>query len=93
MCQQNRKTPPGTPMQSWAMDLAKTRIYVDHGHFLGKMLLDAHSKWIEAFVVPSTSTDATFEKLRLIFTHGLPKVLISDNGTAFSSSSSWKRTG
>ncbi len=68
-----------------------THIHEDHaGPFLGKMLLivvNAHSKWIETFVVPSTSTVATLEKLRLIFaTHGLPEVLVSDNGTDFTSS-------
>lgn len=53
----------------------------------GKIILivvDGHSKWIEVFVVPSTSTAATIEKFRLTFaTHGLPEILVSDSRTAF----------
>ena len=49
--------------------------------------MDAHSKWIEVFIVPSTSTADTIKKLRVAFsTHGLPVTLVSDNGTAFTSS-------
>ena len=65
--------------------------HVDHaGPVLGKMLLiivDSHSKWIEVFIVPSTSTSDTIKKLRVAFsTHGLPETLVSDNGTAYTSS-------
>jgi transposase InsO family protein len=50
------------------------------------VIVDAHSKLIDAHVVASTSTSATLEKLRTVFaTHGLPEVLVSDNGPAFSS--------
>ena len=66
------------------------RVHIDHlGPFLGKLyllLIDAHSKWIEVHVVPSTSTKATIEKLRIIFaTHGIPEQLVSDNGSGFTS--------
>ena len=37
-------------------------------------------------VVPSTSTEATIEKLRIIFaTHGIPEQLVLDNGFGFNS--------
>ena len=50
------------------------------------IIVDSHLKWIEAFVVPSTSSTATIDKLRQVFaTHGLPEVVVSDNGTAFTS--------
>ena len=53
----------------------------------GKMVLilvDAHSKWVEAQVVSSTSAAAAIDKLRMIFaTHGLPNTIVSDNGPAF----------
>jgi transposase InsO family protein len=56
---------------------------------LGKTLLivvDAHSKWIDAHVVSSTSSAATIDKLRSAFaTHGLPQTIVSDNGPAFTS--------
>lgn len=54
----------------------------------GKILLiviGAHSKWIEAVPVSSTSSATTIKVLRNLFaTHSLPK-LILDNGTAFTS--------
>ena len=41
---------------------------------------------MEVHVVPSTSTKATYEKLRIIFaTHGIPEKLVSDNGSGFTS--------
>ena len=40
----------------------------------------------EVHVVPSTSTEATIEKLRIILsTHGIPDQLVSDNGSRFAS--------
>ena len=64
------------------------RLHIDHaGPYRGKtflMVVDAHSKWIEVSVVPSTSAAVTIDKLRHMFaTHGLPEVLVSDNGTGF----------
>ena len=66
------------------------RIHVDYaGPFMGKMFLlvvDTHSKWMEVAVVTSATTQSTIEKLRVMFaTHGLPDILVSDNGTAFTS--------
>eukprot|EP00800_Vazella_pourtalesii_P017293 TRINITY_DN5217_c0_g1_i1.p1 TRINITY_DN5217_c0_g1~~TRINITY_DN5217_c0_g1_i1.p1 ORF type:complete len:155 (+),score=12.53 TRINITY_DN5217_c0_g1_i1:249-713(+) len=50
------------------------------------LVIDAHSKWMEITVVASTTSHSTIEELRKMFaTHGLPEVLVSDNGTAFSS--------
>ena len=55
----------------------------------GKVLLiviDAHSKWIEAVPVPSTSSAATIKVLRNLFAaSGIPDLIISDNGTSFTS--------
>ena len=48
--------------------------------------VDAHSKWLEVEIVPSASTAVTVSKLRSMFTtHGLPHILVSDNGAAFTS--------
>ena len=90
-CQENQKSPSRAPMHPWEWpDRPWARIHIDYaGPVRGKMILvvvDSHSKWIEAHVVNSSTSQATIEKLRLIFsTHGLPEVLVSDNGTCFTS--------
>ena len=92
MCQRVRKMPPKRPIQTWEWpEKPWTRIHLDHaGPIQGKTVLiivDAHSKWIDAHIVPSTSSAATISKLRSTFaTHGLPEVIVSDNGPAFTSS-------
>ena len=59
------------------------------GPFLGRTFLivvDAHSKWLEVTPVSSTSSQQVVRVLRNLFsTHGLPDVIVSDNGTAFTS--------
>ena len=89
-CQREQKLPPKAPIQPWEWpEKPWTRLHIDHaGPVLGKMLLqvivDAHSKWIEAHIVASTSTSAAIDKLRQTFaTHGLPETIVSDNSTAF----------
>ena len=90
-CQENQKSPARAPMHPWEWpDCPWARIHIDYaGPVRGKMILvvvDSHSKWIEAHVVISFTSQATIEKLWLIFsTHGLPEVLVSDNGTCFTS--------
>ena len=87
-CQRNQKSPAPAPLHSWEWPIQPwRRIHIDHiGPFLGKYFLvvvDAHSKWIEIMVVPSTSA---IRHLRSVFaTHGLPEILVSDNGTGFTS--------
>ena len=50
------------------------------------VIVDAHSKWIEALTVNAATSNATIEKLQSVFTiHGLPEVIVSNNGTAFTS--------
>ena len=50
------------------------------------MVVDAHSKWIEAVPVPSTSSIVTITVLRNLFaTHGIPELIFFDNGTSFTS--------
>lgn len=56
---------------------------------MGRMfliLVDAHSKWMEVKPVSSATSAVTIEQLRSIFaTHGLPEMLVSDNGSVFTS--------
>ena len=88
-CQENQKSPTRAPMHPWEWpDCPWARIHIDcAGPVRGKMILvivDCHSKWMEA--MNSATSQATIDKLRLVFaTHGLPEVLVSDNGTSFTS--------
>ena len=90
-CQENQKLPPKVLMHPWEWpDRPWSRIHVDYeGPIQGKMVLvvvDARSKWLEALRVAAAISQSTIEKLRFIFsTHGLPEVLVSDNGTSFTS--------
>ena len=84
-CQLNQKSPAPAPWE-WPIQPWR-RIHIDHiGPFLGKYFLvvvDAHSKWIEIMVVPSTSAQHTIRHLRSVF--ATPEILVSDNGTGFTS--------
>lgn len=91
-CQLTRHLPAPVPLQPWECPQRPwARLHIDFaGPFLGHMylvLVDAHSKWLEVKRVSSATTTVTIEVLRSIFaTHGLPEMLVSDNGTAFTSS-------
>ncbi len=48
------------------------------------VLIDAHSKWVEAFCTPSSTSSAVIEELRPLFAKfGLPETIVTDNGTCF----------
>lgn len=57
------------------------------GPFQGKMILvviDSHSKWIEAYPTDSTTSAKVIELSRMLFAQfGLPEVLVTDNGPCF----------
>lgn len=90
-CQETQKKPKGVYMHPWEYPQHPwRRLHIDcAGPFLGKTFLivvDAYSKWIEAIAVNNATSATTIEKLRMVFaTHGLPDVLVSDNGTCFTS--------
>ena len=90
-CQSHTNKPPTATLHPWecpGQPWHRIRI-VYAGPFEGRMILiivDAHSKYIDAHIVPSATTDVTLTKLRQTFaTLGLPCVLVSDNGTCFTS--------
>ena len=66
------------------------RIHADYaGPFQGRMLLilvDAHSKWMDIHITSSATSAVTIEKMRSSFaTLGLPEIMVTDNGPAFTS--------
>ena len=77
-CQENQRSPAKAPMHPWEWpDRPWARVHVDYaGPVKGKMILvivDAHSKWIEAHTVSAATSQATIDKLQLVFaTHGPP---------------------
>ena len=88
-CQAHQNTPAKAPMQPWDWpEQPWSRVHVDYaGPFLGHMFLvamDAHSKWMEVALVTAANATQTIEKLRQMFaTHGIPKTMVSDNGSPF----------
>ena len=50
------------------------------------ILIDAHTKWIEVCKMKFITSSVTTERLRSVFaTHGLPKLIVTDNATTFTS--------
>ena len=90
-CQANRKSPPEAPLHPWEWPSKPwSRFHVDFAvPFMGTTFLiqvDAHSKWLEVVPVSTPSSQQAIKALRHIFsTHGLPEVLVTDNGSAFTS--------
>jgi hypothetical protein len=90
-CQEHSKLPTSTSLHPWEWPGKPWfRIHIDFaGPMDGKMILvivDAHSKYIDAHVMSSSTSAATITRLRQTFaTHGLPSTIVSDNGTAFTS--------
>ena len=89
-CQQHSKKPAlAQPHPFERPDQPWYRIHIDHAEFEGQLILvivDSHSKFIDAHIVPSTSSAQTIRKLRQTFaTHGHPHVIMSDNATSFTS--------
>lgn len=88
-CQEQRHNPAVAPLHPWDWpDRPWKRLHVDYaGPYLGKMffvIVDAHSKWMDVYPLNSATSATTIECLRSSFsTHGLPEVLVSDNGPCF----------
>lgn len=50
------------------------------------MLVDAGTKWLDVVIMSSIISSATVDKLQHIFmTHGLPKIIVTDNSSSFTS--------
>ena len=90
-CQQASSSPPKAPLHSWEWPSQPwSRLHLDFaGPFMGHMFLvmvDSYSKWLDVQIMQSITAEKTIEKLQSIFsTHGLPKQIVTDNGTSFTS--------
>ena len=90
-CQLTRHAPPVALLHPWEWPHRPwARLHIDYaGPLEGKMLLvvvDAHSKWLDVAVVTSATSSITIGKLQGMFaTHGIPDIIVSDNGTVFTS--------
>ena len=88
-CQINQRSPTPQPLHPWEWpEHPWSRIHVDYaGPIRNRYLLvviDSYSKWLDVAVVPSANSTNTIQSLQNIFaTHGLPQVLVSDNGAPF----------
>ncbi|XP_063915487.1 uncharacterized protein K02A2.6-like [Zophobas morio] len=90
-CLKLREAPGLSKLMPWSIpDSVWERIHIDFlGPIFNKQILivvDAYSKWTEAFVMTNISTQATINVLRSLFARfGFPKTIVSDNGRAFTS--------
>ena len=50
------------------------------------ILVNSHSKWLDAHIMLNITSPRTIEELRQIFSnHGLPRKIVTDNGPSFMS--------
>lgn len=90
-CVAERAMPPAAPLHTWEWPTEPwTRLHVDFlGPFKNKyyfVLVDSHSKWIEAEMFNSITANMVITYLRKTFARfGLPKQVVSDNGPPFTS--------
>ncbi|XP_037924372.1 uncharacterized protein K02A2.6-like [Hermetia illucens] len=90
-CQRQRPKQSELPIYFWSLpEHCWQRLHVDFaGPFEGKMwivLLDALSKWVEADVLYAATTRTLCEFLEEKFiTFGYPEIIVSDNGSQFTS--------
>ncbi|XP_015267171.1 PREDICTED: uncharacterized protein K02A2.6-like [Gekko japonicus] len=90
-CQASRPEPPRTPERAWESSHRPwSRLHLDFvGPFQGQLffiLVDSFSKWLEVVPVPSTSSKAAIRAMWRIFSaQGIPDMLVTDNGMAFTS--------
>ena len=84
--QSQQKTPSCSPLHPW--EWPERPWWRDFaGPFMEKMFLliiDAHSKWMDIHCVNSATSSVTIHKMRSIFfSHGLPEIVVSNNGSNF----------
>ena len=77
-CQQNHASPLKAPLYPFVGPMEDHMLLV---------IIDAHSKWIEAIGVRLATSAVVIQCLRSVFARfGVPDMVVSDNGTCFVSS-------
>ena len=90
-CLENAGNPSRSMLHPWERATRPwSRVHVDHaGPFLGRLffiVVDSFTKWVDVYPVASTSAELVIEKLRQSFAvQGLPDIVVSDNGSCFTS--------
>lgn len=90
-CAAQADAPPRQTPRPWPWPSRPwSRVHLDFmGPIFGKtylVVVDAMSKWLEVFQVPSTAANWTIDKLTELFGRwGLPRQVVSDNGPPFTS--------
>nr|CAI5840449.1 unnamed protein product [Callosobruchus analis] len=88
-CNKIKNNPPKVPLHQWETPQQPfDRIHIDFaGPFRNQyylILVDAYTRWPEIHIVKDISTKTTITTLRRIFaTYGIPRILVSDNGSSF----------
>ena len=88
VCQAEQRSPQAAPIHPWEFpEKPWMRLHIDYAYIDNQdvlIVVDAHSKWIEAVRVNKATANATVVALRKLFaTHGLPETIVSDNGSQF----------
>ncbi|XP_060546945.1 uncharacterized protein K02A2.6-like [Pantherophis guttatus] len=90
-CQESRAAPNSAPVHDWENPGTPwARLHIDFaGPYKGNtflVIVDAYSKWLEVVLMSTTTADAVIKVLRRLFaTHGIPDLIVSDNGPPFTS--------
>ena len=84
-CAAQRSLPPVAPLHTWPWaSHPMQRIHIDFANieqFQVLVIIDSHSKWIEAIPLWSAIASTTVDALRIFFaSFGLPTEIVSDNG-------------
>ena len=87
-CAAQRSLPPVAPLHTWPWASHPMQcIHIDFAsieQFQVLVIIDSHSKWIEAMPLRSATASTTVDALRIFFaSFGLPTEIVSDNGPQF----------
>uniref|UniRef100_A0A0A9X8H3 RNA-directed DNA polymerase n=2 Tax=Lygus hesperus TaxID=30085 RepID=A0A0A9X8H3_LYGHE len=90
-CSKYKDNPPKNSLIPWEWpEKPWSRLHIDylgpvHNHYI-LVVVDSHSKWIEAFTTKNMTAVGTIRLLRESFARfGIPEVIVADNFSAFTS--------